>query len=48
VLVNAYRVAVSETEEIRHSIRVEEILDVYLSTHRQKITAVVGSVRADH
>jgi hypothetical protein len=45
VLIHANGVAVSETEEIGHSICVEEIVDVYLSTHRQEITAVVGSVR---
>jgi hypothetical protein len=47
VLVNAHRVAVSETQEFGHSVCVEKIVDVYPSTHRQEITAVVGSVRAD-
>jgi hypothetical protein len=45
MLIDAYGVAVSETQELRHSVGIKQIVDVDASTHHRKITAVVGSVR---
>jgi hypothetical protein len=45
VLVDAYGVAVCQTEEFGDSVRVKEIVDVHFSAHAVQITAVLGSVR---
>jgi hypothetical protein len=37
---------VGEAEELRDPVCVQEILNVYLPTHRSQITAVLGSIRA--
>jgi len=45
MLIHAHRVAVGEAEKLGDTVRVEEIVNVYLATHHGQITAVFGSVR---
>jgi hypothetical protein len=47
VLIHADGVAVGESEYLGHAVRVEKIVEVYVSTHEPKITFVSGSVRPD-
>jgi hypothetical protein len=47
VLIDADRVAVGESENLGHAVRIEKVVEVYAPAHATQITFVKGSVRGD-
>jgi hypothetical protein len=37
VLIYADRVAVGESEDVGHAVRIEKVIEVYVSTHRTRL-----------
>lgn len=45
MLIHADCVAVRESKQLGHAVRVEKVVEVYMSAHDTQITFVLGSVR---